>query len=518
MINILYVTPRSVTFEIDDGGYYNTRNKYRLSLKPVCVNEDGQCIDGDVNKGIIEAEDNRSVVSVFNLTPDTCYRVRVEFTGVSEYLETEFTTHYESFSLNVKDFGASGDGTGDDTSFIQAAVMCCPEHGRVLIPEGVYPITGIYLKSSMQLEIAKGAKLVFTGERERIPRFPAVLEGAQDRKDYFLGTWEGVPQPMFNGVISGINVKDCTVYGEGTVDGGATKEDWWFEPKVMRVAYRPRLVFLKGCTNVALQGLLLTNSPSWTVHPFYSNQTGFYNVTIKNPWDSPNTDGINPESCDGVEIAGVHFSLGDDCIAVKSGKIEMGRRYKTPSKNIHIFRCLMEDGHGAVTVGSEAAAGVRELVVEHCSFMRTDRGLRVKTRRGRGEDSIMDDIIFRDIEMDGVVTPFVVNSFYFCDTDGKTDYVQNREPLPVDERTPVIKRLVFERIHCINSHYAAGWFEGLPEKPIEEIVLHDIYVSFAENAGRGIPAMALNVPECSREDFVIKNVAKVDMVNVTVDR
>lgn len=60
-----------------------------------------------------------------------------------------------------------------------------------------------------------------------------------------------------------------------------------------------------------------------------------------------------------VDIVGVKFSLGDDCIAVKSGKIYMGKKYRTPSENIHIRQCLMENGHGAVTVGSEMAGGVK---------------------------------------------------------------------------------------------------------------------------------------------------------------
>ncbi|MCR5684221.1 MAG: glycoside hydrolase family 28 protein [Lachnospiraceae bacterium] len=434
--------------------------------------------------------------------------------------------------------------------------MCCPEDGRVLIPEGTYRHTGLYLKSNIHVELAKGARLAFVNERELIPRFPAHLESCDTQvktgdagtngspadcgdqtgskadgeagtgntedslgsRGYFLGTWEGVPQPMFNGTVSAIGVKNACIYGEGTIDGCATKEDWWHDPKVIRMACRPRLIFMKDCENVALQGVTLTNSPAWTIHPFFSKKVGIYNVTIKNPWDSPNTDGIDPESCDGVEIAGVHFSLGDDCIAVKSGKIDMGRMYKTPCKNVHIYGCLMEDGHGAVTVGSEAGAGVRDLVVDRCDFNRTDRGLRIKTRRGRGRDSVMDNIIFRDIDMDGVITPFVVNSFYYCDPDGKTDYVQDRNPLPVDERTPFIKRLVFENIHAVNSHYAAGWIEGLPEQPIEEIILKDIYVSFDPEAKKGIPAMANHVPECCREGFIVKNVTSLVEENVVIDR
>ncbi|MBO4505064.1 MAG: glycoside hydrolase family 28 protein [Lachnospiraceae bacterium] len=503
MIRVINTTPASVTFDIDDGGRYETLKPYTLQV------------------GDRRIKDSRSIVTVFGLEAGRSYDASVIFdgeSGAAPEFKCSFAAPAITVTCNVRDFGAYGDGEHEDTSFIQSAIMCCPEGGRVLIPAGTYFHRGIYLKSDIFIEIEKGAKLVLDPERSDIPRFPGRLEGSSGADGYFLGTWEGEPVSMFNGSVSGVHVKNVCVYGEGTIDGGANKENWWKDPKVINIAARPRLIFLKGCENVTFTGITLSNSPAWTVHPFFSKKLGFYNITIKNPWDSPNTDGINPESCDGVEIAGVHFSLGDDCIAVKSGKIDMGRLYKTPSKNIHIYGCLMEDGHGAVTVGSEAAAGVRELVVERCRFVRTDRGLRIKTRRGRGKDSVMDNIIFRDIEMDGVITPFVVNSFYFCDKDGKTDYVQDRDPLPVDDRTPFVKRLVFERITAVNSHYAAGWIEGLPEQPIEEIVLKDIEVSFAADAKKGAPAMALNVPECCREGFIVKNCTNFVQENVVIHR
>ena len=512
MLKIIYTTPRSVTFDINDGGKYYTKSPYTMEIcadpkKTDDVHAEEMSLD-------ITVRDNRSIITVFGLQPDTDYSVKVSFEN-GNVAGLTFATSHESATVNIREFGAYGDGEHDDTAFIMSAVMCCPEDGRVLIPAGTYRHTGIYLKSNIHVELEKGARLAFVNKREDIPRFPAHLEYS---KGYFLGTWEGEPQPMFNGTVNAIGVKNVCIYGEGTIDGCATKEGWWFEPKKIRMACRPRLIFMKDSENVVLQGLTLTNSPAWTIHPFFSKNVGIYNTTIKNPWDSPNTDGIDPESCDGVDIAGVHFSLGDDCIAVKSGKIDMGRRFKTPCKNIHIYGCLMEDGHGAVTIGSEAAAGVCELVVDRCNFNRTDRGLRVKTRRGRGKVSVMDNIIFRDIDMDGVITPFVVNSFYYCDSDGKTDYVQDRNPLPVDDRTPLVKRLVFERITAVNSHYAAGWIEGLPEQPIEEIVLRDIEVSFAKDAKKGAPAMALNVPECCREGFIVKNCTNFVQENVVIHR
>ena len=100
----------------------------------------------------------------------------------------------------------------------------------------------------------------------------------------------------------------------------------------------------------------------------------------------------------------------------------------------------------------------KDVHITDCIFMNTDRGLRVKTRRGRGQLSVLDDISFENIDMDNVMTPFVVNSFYFCDPDGKTEYVGTKKPLPVDRRTPSIKRLTFKDIKATNCHVAVRTF------------------------------------------------------------
>ena len=190
--------------------------------------------------------------------------------------------------------------------------------------------------------------------------------------------------------------------------------------------------------------------------------------------------------------------------------------HKRPSENILIHQCLMENGHGAVTIGSEMAGGVKNLTVEECMFRHTDRGLRIKTRRGRGEDAVLDKITFRNIDMDHVMTPFVVNSFYFCDPDGKTEYVQSREAMPVDERTPYIKRMDFENIHARNCHVAAAYFDGLPERKIEEIRLENITVTYAENPKCDVPAMSAGVEPCSRKGIWANNVKKLRLKNVSV--
>ena len=495
----VFSTARSAVIEIQDGGRYFTK-----ALCRVLVN------------GEETLTTETTITSLYGLKPDCDYCVEV-YRNDEKLGEVSFRTDREFVTLDVRRFGAKGDGVQDDTHFIQAAIMACPENGRVLIPGGCYRITSLFLKSHLRLELAEGAELKAFTEKEKFPIFPGMIESYDEEDEYNLGSWEGNPLPMYSGIICGVNAEDVVIYGRGTINGNATKETWWKNVKAIKDVFRPRLFFINHCKNVTLQGVTFCNSPSWTLHPYFSDDLRFLDLTVKNPSDSPNTDGLDPESCKNVEILGVRFSLGDDCIAVKSGKIYMGKKYKKPSENIHIRQCLMEDGHGAVTLGSEMAGGVVNLTVEDCIFHQTDRGLRIKTRRGRGKDAILSNITFRNLTLDHVMTPLVVNSFYFCDPDGKTPYVQSRDPYPVDERTPSIKKMVFENMDCTNCHVAAAFFDGLPEQKIEEIVMRNIVISYAENPKCDVPAMSEGVAKSSKRGIFARNVKKLTLDNVKVE-
>lgn len=499
-IRLIMKTARSATFELQDGGIYKTAEPYYLFVN-----------------GIEYRLTNTVITSIYDLCPDTAYLLEVRTAGGKAVGNLSFRTDEEFVTINVRELGAAGDGVSDDTGFIQAAIMACPPKSRVLIPRGKYRITSIFLKDGVNLEIAKGAELFAQTDRNRFAKFPGMIESYDEQDEYNLGTWEGNPLPMFAGIITGIGLSDVKLYGEGVVNGCASHDNWWHNEKVMVGAFRPRMLFLNRCERVQVQGLTFCNSPAWVIHPYFSNDLLFADLRIQNPQKSPNTDGLDPESCKNVEILGVHFSLGDDCIAVKSGKIYMGKKYKTPSENIHVYQCLMENGHGAVTVGSEIGAGVRRMVVEKCRFSHTDRGLRIKTRRGRGKDSILDEIVFRDIEMDHVMTPFTANAFYFCDPDGRTEYVQSREAYPVDENTPEIKRLLFENIHAANCHVAAAFFEGLPERKIEKIEMRNCSISFADEARTDVPIMSNGVEACSKKGIHAANVRQLILDGVVIE-
>ncbi len=506
-LRVLKLTARSICFEMVCGGKYFTDRDHHIFLNGKDI-----CATGKV------------INSLYDLKPGTDYKLCVcegaegceEVTCNDPLATLEFRTEDEFVTINVRDLGAKGDGISDDTGFLQSAIMVCPKGGRILIPEGTYLTRPLFLKSNIRIELAKGAEIIADTCRDNFPHLPGLIQSYDEKDEYNLGTWEGNPLPMFAGIITGIDVCDVVIYGEGTINGNASDDNWWHDPKRMVGAFRPRLVFLSHCKNITIQGITLKNSPSWTLHPYFSDDLEFYDLAIENPSESPNTDGLDPESCNGVRIEGVRFTLGDDCIAIKSGKIYMGKKYKKPSENITVRQCLMENGHGAVTVGSEMAGGIKNITVEDCMFRRTDRGLRIKTRRGRGRDAITDNIVFKNIDMDNVKTPFVVNAFYFCDPDGKTGYVQSREFMPVDERTPHIGKFVFENIKAENCHVAAAFFDGLPEEKIEEIVLQNASISFAGKAEADHPAMSVGVDACSKKGIFARNVKKLVLKNVSI--
>jgi polygalacturonase len=177
----------------------------------------------------------------------------------------------------------------------------------------------------------------------------------------------------------------------------------------------------------------------------------------------------------------------------------------------------MQFGHGAITLGSEMAGGVTNLTVNQCVFDNTDRGLRIKTRRGRGKHAVIDGVLFENIKMTGVLTPIVINMWYnCCDPDRYTQYVWSREKLLVDERTPRLGSFVFRNMVCEDCEVAACYCDGLPEAPIESITLEDISFTYKADAKPGVPAMMNFAEKFCRVGMYFDNVDKLTVKNVTM--
>lgn len=495
--NTVLITSTSVTLELENSEVVNATSVFDVFLNDKCV------LVGH----------NKNVFSLYGLKPNTEYHVKLVSNDGSVgtgYIETKV----ESICLNVRRFNAKGDGATDDTQAIQAAIMSCPKYGRVLIPKGTYNTKTIFLKSDMTLELAAGAVLSYQGAFHAGAILPGYLVDPYD-EEYYLGSWEGNPLDTYTALIQGINVENVNIIGLGVLEGNG--HNFWDFPKVKKGAWRPRLLQFIHSKFVTVQGITLHNSPSWTVHPLFSDALVFADLKIINPKDSPNTDGLNPESCNQVLIVGVYFSVGDDCIAIKAGKIYLGSKLKRSTQHVMIRNCSMNFGHGAVVIGSEMAGGVKNITVSQCLFNETDRGLRIKTRRGRGQDAIIDNICFSNIKMERVLAPLVINNFYYCDPDGHSDYVRTKEKLPVDHRTPYIGKLSFSDIVARNSEIAAGFFYGLPEQPIQELVLKNCEFCFADDAKPGQAAMMDDIPKYCKAGLIANHVKTLTLENVTFD-
>ncbi len=500
--NIVKNNPRAITIELENKTAFYNKENYSVYL----------------NNELIYKDINTNVFTLFSLEPGTTYELKFDENGKA----TKITTKEEKFFINVKNCNVKGDGKSDDTSAIQSLILSMPADTTIYFPKGTYCINPIFLKSNISLYLDKDAVLLANNDRTTFPIIPGYLESYDGKTEVTVASWEGNPLECFASIVSCFEVENVTIYGQGTINGNAKDSDWWHDPKGKNMAYRPRTVQMTRSKNVTLQGITVCNSPSWTIHPLQSENIDLINIFVTNPADSPNTDGIDPESSENINIIGTEVSVGDDCVVLKSGKIYMAQNHYKPTRNVLVRNCLMRDGHGSFVLGSELACGILDVMVTQCKFLNTDRGLRIKTRRGRSNKSILDNITFDNIEMEDVLAPFTMNMFYRCDPDGDTEYVFNKEALPVDDRTPKLGKFKFSNINALNCHWTAGYFAGLPESKIEQIHFQNVNITMKDKATSGSPIMVThpirpNDHSASKEGLVLYNVNKLILENTKIE-
>lgn len=486
---------RCVTIEMDSPCPYRHEEKTRVLVN----GQEKACSD-------------LNVLVLYGFEPDRDYEIEVD--GHRQRVHTR----KESVLLNVRDFGAAGDGKRNDTPSIQAAISVCPPGGTVYLPEGTYRCTPLFMKSHITLYLGEGAVILGETDRLQYPILPGMVPCTDEVHEISYASWEGNPLSSFASLITAVDVEDLDIIGPGSINGNAESSDWWEDHHQRRIAWRPKTISLNRCCHVRLAGVMVTNSPAWTIHPYYSDHVELCGVYIKNPPVSPNTDGIDPESSSDLRVTGCRICVGDDCIAIKSGKYYMGQYHQKPSSCFEIRNCLFERGHGAVTMGSEIACGVDSVKVDQCIFDGTDRGIRLKTCRGRGNQSTIDHLDFENIVMKNVPMPLTVNMFYFGDPDGHTTYKQSQEALPVDERTPRIGSIIMKHVTCTGVNATLVCAAGLPEMPIECIDLEDVKASFLPSQERKVQEtlMMEDFPAVQGMPLYLKNVRKLVLQDVQV--
>jgi polygalacturonase len=297
--------------------------------------------------------------------------------------------------LSIADFGAVADGATDNTAAIAATIAAASAAGGgvVVIPAGTWATGPIHLKSRIELHVSDGATVRFSTNPAAY--LPTVFS-----------RWQGIELMNYSPLIYAYSSTDIAVTGAGTLDGQASTANWWawkaqgdadfavFEPAVAglpveqrdgtKYHFRPAFIEPYRCERVLIEGVTVLNSPFWHLHPTLSKDVTVRGVTVNS--NGPNTDGCDPECCDGVLIEDVSFNCGDDCIAIKSGRNADGRRVNVPSQNIVIQHSTFANGHGGVTVGSEMTGGVRNVYARDLTM--TSAGLqsghRLKTNSVRG--------------------------------------------------------------------------------------------------------------------------------------
>lgn len=380
---------------------------------------------------------------------------------------------------NVLDYGAINDGSTKITEAIADAIAAASEAGggTVFFPAGEYLTGPIHMESNITLFIDAGAYIKFS-------------DNFEDYLPFVQSRYEGVEVKSFSPLIYAFEKENITIRGRGTIDGNGKK--WWafaevdsrksrdsrwqkmfFEQNkdilmpeqagsLERGFLRPPFIQPMYSKNILIEGITIVNSPFWTVNPEFCENVTITGVTINNP-PSPNTDGINPSSCKNVHISNCHINVGDDCITIKSGKDRAGRKMAVPAENYTITNCTMLSGHGGVVIGSEMSGDVKRITISNCVFDGTDRGIRLKTMRGRG--GVVEDIRVSNIVMRNIQDQAIVLNMHYGET----------EPEPVSERTPRFRNIHFSNITATEVK-KAGALIGLEEMPIENISFTDVNI------------------------------------------
>lgn len=416
-------------------------------------------------------------------------------------IEQEMTVMAGSnFSIfNIKDFGAVADGETSATQAIEQALQGAAKTGgaTIYVPPGKYLTGPIKMRSNTNLYLEAGAEIKFSND---LSEYPVLNQ-----------RWEGSETSVYAPMIYGENLNNVAITGHGVLNGQG--KFWWDSYRSKSLTHaRPRMIGLVRCKRILIDGISLINSPAWTVNPVLCEDITINNLHINNPAESPNTDGINPDSCKNVHITNCHIDVGDDCIAIKSGTETS--KVKVPCENITIMNCTMAHGHGGIVIGSETSGCIHSIVISNCIFEGTDRGIRIKSRRGRG--GVVQDIQAANLIMRDIMCPIVLNLYYGCGAWGDAS-VEDRAVHSVDQGTPKFHNMQFTNIMAREVHAAAAFIYGLPEMPISNILLDNIRVTMAKNAIAYRPAMMGGLADMKKQGVLCTNVQGLRFSNVVVE-
>ena len=353
----------------------------------------------------------------------------------------------------VTDHGAVGDGHTLNTKAIQKVIDLCGDAGggTVVIPEGVFLTGAIFLKPGVNLTVERGG----------------VLKGTVNPDDYpqVFTRWEGVEREWTSALINAFDMSGLKLSGEGVIDGSG---DQWMtryprNSRELRVG-RPRLIAVQNCRNVSVSGLTLKNQACWGLFILYSEDAVAENLTIRAEHNIISSDGIDIDSSRRVRITGCDIDVNDDCIAIKSGKDEDGRRVNRPAEDVLVEKCRFRYGHGGVSMGSEMSGGIRNVEIRNC-IVEADNWapIRFKSQPSRG--GVVENITYRDITLQNTRKAFEFNMAWRMVPPVKPP----SDPLPIVRHVRII--------NVTGTVKSVGDMHGLKDSPIQDVAFQDCSIS-----------------------------------------
>lgn len=416
------------------------------------------------------------------------------------------STDAESEILNIMQFGAMPDGRTVNTKAIQQAIDSCHVGGTVYVPEGTFVSGAIYLKSNMTLCV------------------DGVLMGSGDIKDYPIMKYrfEGLETACYASLINTTDgeKENIKITGNGTIDANGVT---LFEQEMKEnKGKRGRAICIRSCKNLYMKDITVRQSPAWCVHFIYCDGASFNNIKIHTRCDEDgniyghifNGDGLDPDSSKNVYIFNCMIASQDDCVAIKSGKDEEGRRVGISTENVRVTNCHFKSGFGVV-VGSEMSGSVRNVLVQDCVFENTYSVVSIKTPRGRGavvenihyenNTHYNHDTAFKDCEwFRGAIYIDQFYSHVTFDVDAKEE---------ITDATPVIRNILIENITTETVTGNAIYLTGLPEMPLENITLRNVTAKgkygLKANNINGLTLDNVSVKSNEDDDYQFKNVVRI---------
>lgn len=359
-----------------------------------------------------------------------------------------------TYKKSAEDAAAEAELAATNTKAIYAAIQAVSEAGggTVVVPAAdgqVFYTSAIHLEDNVNLRIEKDAVLKFTTDTSLYcgDLMKEVYGDDVDDQGLTLTRFESVELMNYSPFIYAYGKKNIAITGEGTLDGQASIGDGsspetmiWHQWKNKRTYengtsieaqnsprtklfgqgqtdvpvaerqygesenddwsgaddgfLRPNFIQPYNCQNVLIEGVRIENSPMWEINPVLCDTVMVENVNVDTHLH--NNDGCDPECTSNMVIRNNSFDVGDDCMAIKSGRNGDGLRIGRASFNIVLEGNTFVDGHGGVTIGSEITSGVKNIFSRN-NEMNSDElqaAYRFKTNYIRG--GIIENIYYTD--------------------------------------------------------------------------------------------------------------------------